>query len=166
MIHKKLLEFQKKGITLKKDGTNPHFRSSYVTLNEVLDKVKKPLNDLGIIIVQTPERDGLNTYLIDTEESLVIPPTENSDVFGHTSAVPNEGAFIQSFVPYINATDMQKLGGAITYARRYALIAMLGLEDEDDDGTAATKAPVSHKKAPTSPVQMNEAPDLTNDYKI
>lgn len=37
---------------------------------------------------------------------------------------------IKSFVPYIAVVDMQKLGGAIAYARRYALISMFGLESE------------------------------------
>jgi hypothetical protein len=124
MIHKKLLEFQKKGITLKKDGTNPHFRSSYVTLNEVLDKVKGPLNEMDIVVVQSVETieghmgeqvAGLKTTLIDTEDD----------------------THINSFVLFVNATDMQKLGAAITYARRYSLITLLGLEDEDDDGNGA-----------------------------
>ena len=56
-IYAKLLEFQKQGITITKDATNPHFRSSYSSLNEVLDKVKGPLNELGIIIVQRSEVD-------------------------------------------------------------------------------------------------------------
>jgi hypothetical protein len=118
-IHKKLLEFQKLGVTLKKDGINPHFRSSYVTLNQVLDKVKKPLNDMGVVIVQSVEETGLRTRIIDTEG------------VGTTDEV-------SSLVPFPPITDMQKLGGAITYARRYSLIALLGLEDEDDDGNAAS----------------------------
>lgn len=126
MIYKKLLEFQKLGISIKKDKRNPHFKNDYASLNEVLDKVKEELNKLGVVILQTPGCDshgenlnfGLWTYLIDTEDD-----------------TRTEG-----FVPFINSTDMQKLGGAITYARRYALVSMLALEDEDDDGnTASTK---------------------------
>jgi len=49
MITKKLLEFQKLNIVVSKDGENPHFKSSYATINEVLAKVKKPLNDMGIL---------------------------------------------------------------------------------------------------------------------
>jgi hypothetical protein len=121
-IHKKLLEFQKLGVTLKRDGTNPAFGrgSKYVTLNEVLDKVKEPLNKVGIVIVQQPsviaDRAGLHTVLMDTEDD----------------------THVESFIPYVNPADMQKLGGAITYARRYSLIALLGLEDEDDDGNQAS----------------------------
>ncbi len=116
MITTKLLKIQQQGITLKKDGLNPHFKSQYVTLNEVLDKVKKPLNDEKIVIVQSVEATGLRTTLIDTEDESVV----------------------ESFVPFVGAIDMQKLGGAITYARRYSLIALLALEDEDDDGEKAS----------------------------
>ncbi len=122
-IYTKLLEFQKLGITLKKDGTNPHFSSSYVTLNEVLDKVKKPLNDMGIVIIQRGECEwsdgeqvsGLVTELVDTEDETRV----------------------RAFMPYVGATDSQKLGSANTYLRRYSLITLLGLEDEDLDGEDA-----------------------------
>jgi len=115
MIYKKLLEFQKLGISIKKNSVNPHFKNEYADLNEVLDKVKKPLNDLGVVIMQTTEAMSLRTSLYDTESD-----TE-----------------VVSSTPFINPADMQKLGGAITYAKRYALVAMLALEDEDDDGVKA-----------------------------
>lgn len=120
MIHKKLLEFQKLGITIEKDAVNPHFKNSYSSLNEVLAKVKKPLNDMNILIIQNPvtgsNGSALETILFDIDDKTQI----------------------ESLTPFVNTTDMQKLGGAITYARRYSLIAMLGLEDEDDDGNKAS----------------------------
>ncbi len=123
MIYKKLLEFQKLGISIRKDKRNPHFKNDYASLNEVLDKVKPELNKLGVVVIQRPCTDYLETSLYDTEDDTAIV----------------------SFVPYINATDMQKLGGAITYARRYALVSMLALEDEDSDGNDA----VGHVKDKT-----------------
>lgn len=135
MIYKKLLEFQKKGITLKKDGTNPHFRSSYVTLNEVLDKVKKPLNDLGVVILQggavQDGVQGLQTALYDTEDDTQV----------------------SCFMPYVGASDSQKLGGANTYLRRYSLITLLGLEDEDDDGNTASAKPKGVGDMTTDPLK-------------
>ena len=71
-IQKKLLEFQKLNISVKKDGKNPHFKSKYATLNEVLDKVKQPLNNLGVVIIFTPNFDGLETTLFDTESETSI----------------------------------------------------------------------------------------------
>lgn len=111
-------------ITVSKDGTNPHFRSSYVTLNEVLEKVKKPLNDLGIVIIQMPEKDGLRTKLVD-----VVSSGEGKQY----------GDCIECFMPYVECTTAQKLGSNNTYNRRYSLITLLGLEDQDDDGNVASE---------------------------
>lgn len=116
MIYEKLLKFQQLGIKVTKNRTNAFLKNGYPDLNEVLDKVTKPLNDMGVSIIQTPQMEGLKTVLYDTEDK--------------TCTV--------SFVPYVGATDMQKLGGAITYARRYSLVSMLGLEVEDDDGNVAS----------------------------
>ena len=120
MIHKKLLAFQKLGITIKKGSTNPHFKNNYANLNEVLDKVTKPLNDLGIVILQIPvqskESTGLQTALFDTEDDTSI----------------------EGFLPFTEATSPQKIGSNLTYYRRYSLVTMLGLEDEDDDGNVAS----------------------------
>jgi hypothetical protein len=128
MIHTKLLQFQKLGVTLKKEGVNPHFNSSYVTLNEVLDKVKKPLNNMGILILQNPESNGLRTTLLDTEDDTKI----------------------ESFMPYVEISTAQKLGSNNTYLRRYALVTMLGLEDEDDDGNkASAEVPAYVRKGAT-----------------
>lgn len=125
-IYKKLLQIQQQGITLDKDGRNPHFSSEYATLNEVLRKIKKPLNDLGIVVVQAAGGEyqeaspnfipGLRTELVDTEDN----------------------SSISCFMPYIDAGTSQKLGSANTYLRRYSLITLLGLEDEDDDGNTAS----------------------------
>ena len=129
MIYTKLLEFQKKGITLKKDGSNHHFKSSYVTLNEVLAQVKKPLNDLGVVVIQKGGSGVSGDHgLYDTEDD-----TE-----------------VTSYMPYVGATDSQKLGSANTYLRRYSLITLLGLEDEDDDGNTAS--------APKETKTTNEPP--------
>jgi hypothetical protein len=124
-IYTKLLAFQKLGVSIKKDKKNPHFKKDYASLNEVLDKVKKPLNELGVLLLQQVDEIGIITTLHDTESATEVTCRLN----------------------FIGATDMQKLGGAITYARRYALVAMLGLEDDDDDGNAASK-PVEAPKRP------------------
>ncbi len=75
---------------------------------------------MGIVIIQGgTTRDGhvgLETALYDTEDKTSV----------------------ECFMPYVGAPDSQKLGGANTYLRRYSLITMLGLEDEDDDGNTAS----------------------------
>lgn len=136
-IYDKLLKFQQLGITVAKDGVNPHFKNRYSTLDEVLDKVIEPLNKLKVVVLQVPMKEGLETHLIDTEDS----------------------SSVSSLVPYTGVADMQKLGGAITYARRYALISMLGLGEDDDDGNIASAKP---KKGV---VEQEEAPAL-DDFTI
>ena len=121
MIHKKLLEFQKLGITIKKGERNPHFKNTYANLNEVLDKVTEPLNKLGVVVVQTPEQEGLKTVLHDTEDD----------------------TFVEGFLPFMGATNPQQIGSNLTYYRRYSLVTMLGLEDEDDDGNKASAVSAS-----------------------
>jgi len=115
-IYKKLLKIQRKDITVEKVGENQHFKSSYATLNEVIAKIKKPLNDESILILQLPEKDGLRTTLIDTEDDTKV----------------------ECFMPYVELSSAQKLGSNNTYNRRYSLITLLGLEDVDTDGESET----------------------------
>ena len=129
MIYKKLLEFQKLGITITKGETNPHFKNTYANLNEVLDKVKAPLNSLGIVIIQAPTKEGLLTTLVDTG-------TEEKEL-----------SQIQGFLPFVDMANPQKIGSNLTYYRRYALVTMLGLEDEDDDGNVASAVAMNNVQA-------------------
>lgn len=126
-IYTKLLAFQKLGISVVRNSTNPHFKSNYANLNEVLDKVKKPLNDMGIVILFTPQAEGLGTTLHDTES----------------------GTEITSFMRYVGNDNAQKTLACNTYFRRGSLVSLLGLEDEDNDGNDAVKQPpVRENKAP------------------
>lgn len=146
-IHKKILEFQKLNIVLVKEGENPHFNSNYVTLNEVLAKVKKPLNDVDILILQEPTDKGLKTRLIDTEDS----------------------SEVTCFMPYGEMATAQKLGSWNTYLRRYSLVTLLGLQDVDDDGNEASTAPVKPvveavaKVAPKPVTQPETVPAETEE---
>lgn len=119
-----LLEAQKKIETITKDATANagSFKYSYATLGQVMDMVKKPLNDNGIIIIQPIGGLGVITKLI------YIDGTEISD----------------NGVPIICArqNDPQAQGSAISYARRYGLMSLLCLSAEDDDGVKAMPVPL------------------------
>jgi hypothetical protein len=116
-IYKKLNDFKSKVGGIKKDGTNPHFKNKYATIESVLDTVESPLNQSGLGFVQCVNGMELVTTIYDTESD----------------------ERIESKIPLLlNKQDMQQLGSAITYARRYALVSMLGLEQEDDDGNYAS----------------------------
>jgi hypothetical protein len=119
-IYKKLLDFQKLGVSIKPDSTNPAFRSKYADITEVLSKVKPALSKVGITMTQLPTETGLKTILADADSDTTV----------------------EGFLPYADMSNSQKLGSSITYNRRYSLVAMLGLEDDDDDGnTASAPAP-------------------------
>jgi hypothetical protein len=95
---------------------NPHFRSKYADLAGIRDTVIPSLTTNGIAVVQTLDADAVLTRLM------------------HTS-----GQWIESRCPIPAQADMQKMGSAITYARRYSLSAICGIAaDEDDDANAAT----------------------------
>lgn len=106
--------------TAKKDGKNPHFRSNYSTLGSVWDAIREPLSKNGLSIVQ------LNT------------PSEPGTVTVKTVLMHTSGEWIAGELT-IPATkpDPQAYGSALTYTRRYALMAMLGVCGEDDDGEGA-----------------------------
>lgn len=96
---------------------------NYSDLADILDMIRKPLAENGLSISQMPSsNDGA---------------CEVYTLLSHTS-----GQWIGSTIRYpVSAGDIKLLGTAITYLRRYALAAMLGLaSDDDDDGTGSTGA--------------------------
>ncbi len=139
-IYKKLLEVQKEIGAIKKDSTNPFFKSKYFDINSLLEQVKPVLNKHGIVLTQAlTHLDGklaLNTSLSSVERQPAGVDEESyfgRDIISNTCPIP-EGA------------DAQKTGSAITYFRRYALQSLLALEAEDDDGNAATKTKTITRK--------------------
>jgi hypothetical protein len=101
-----------------KDAVNPHFKNKYASLSNIIEATTPHLNAVGLSIIQLPCESGLETMLL------------------HTS-----GEYISSvsLTPCKDASNPQALGSALTYARRYALGAILSLNiDEDDDAQRAT----------------------------
>lgn len=109
-----------------KDSANPFFKSKYADLSSVWNACRGPLSKNGLAIVQTiQQREGgevLHTLL------------------GHAS-----GQWISSIMPIKSkseskgSNDIQQLGSALTYLRRYSLSAIVGIApDDDDDGNTAT----------------------------
>ena len=135
-LNQSLLQFQKTVDSIKKDGKNPHFKSTYATLPHILSEVKPILSDLGLVITQ-PIRDGV-VY----------------------TAISNGSEYIESGIPLpINLTP-QQIGSAITYYRRYTLASLLSLEIEDDDGNEASKpAPVEDTRPWLTDGMMQKAID-------
>ena len=118
-----------------KSAENPHFRSKYADLASVMDACLPALNRHGIAVIQ--------------------PLLENE--FGRsvvTRFIHSSGETLECPIPLIvGKDDMQGLGSAITYARRYGLMSLAGIAPEDDDGNAAA---ASMRNAPTVE-KVNEA---------
>jgi hypothetical protein len=108
-----------------KDSENPHFRSKYADLSSVWAACRKPLTDNGLSVVQMP----------------VDAPTPGS-VALTTLLLHTSGEYISSTVSApLTKQDAQGIGSALTYLRRYALSAIIGVvADDDDDGNAASRA--------------------------
>jgi hypothetical protein len=133
-IYKALSKAQSKMKGAVKDSTNPHFRSRYADLESVIDAIKAPFAECGLSYFQCVSEDCL--HLITT--------------IAHES-----GETISGSVPLIiGKQDMQGVGSAITYARRYGLAALAGVSQTDDDGNAACEPP---KPSPVPRVAAKQA---------
>ena len=143
-LAKALVKFHSVMGKVSKDAKNPFFKNKYASLSNIIEAVTKTLNENGLSILQLPCIEGLTTTLLH----------ESGEWISATSSTPVK-----------DATDPQKLGSAITYARRYALGAVLSLNiDEDDDGQKASKpsAPVKTQSAPPKKVLVLKGDDIYN----
>ncbi len=104
-----------------KDSTNPHFKSKYADLASVLEAIKEPFQANGLSLSQHPGGDG---------DRITV-----TTILMHKS-----GEHLKSTLTLIpTKKDPQGAGSAITYARRYAAMAVAGLAADDDDGNAASQ---------------------------
>ena len=117
-----IVRAQRKFKVAIKDADNPYFKSKYATLGDCWDAVKDALADEGLAVLQ-PTCDNQGRICVETR------------------IVHESGEMLTSLYPVVCAkqNDPQAMGSAITYARRYALSAFLGIiADIDDDAEAAT----------------------------
>ena len=133
-----MLEFQKLSVTAKKDGKNPHFRSNYSKLESVIEAVNQG-NQFGLFFTQ--EIDYVYVSHRDTKSEPIVVTTVRH--------VNDENTYV-SKLPIIlsdaNMENPQKVGSAVTYAKRYTLQAVYGLPSEDDDGNEASKPTINISK--------------------
>ena len=105
-----------------KTSTNPHFRSKYADLSNCIEAVIDALNSNGIGLMQ-------RTY--ECKDGVMV-----ETIFVHESGEVMECGLLH--VP-AGKQDPQGYGSALTYARRYSLLAATGLAPEDDDGNSASR---------------------------
>ena len=139
-LAKALLNVQRTVQPVTKDAENPFTKSWYASLNSVMDACRNALIENGIWMCQYP-----------------VPVEQSNSIGLVTKLTHAESGQWQSslaVVPLPKA-DPQGMGSAITYARRYALTAMLGMVTEDDDGEGAKNC----KKSFTRPKLPVNAPE-------
>lgn len=104
-----------------KDSTNPFFNSSYADLTSVIKVIKQPFANHGLSFVQLP-----------------VTSVGGNGVGVATMLMHSSGQYIQSeYLLPMDKVTPQGAGAAITYARRYALQALVGIPSVDDDGELA-----------------------------
>lgn len=118
-----LLAVQSEAPALKKTATNPHYKSRYVPLDEIVETVGPILRKHNLVWSTLPTHD------------------EYGPALKYQLAHAESGETLEGTMPLLlSKQDAQGQGSAITYARRYALCAVLNLvaEDDDDGARAAT----------------------------
>lgn len=119
-----------------KNKQNPHLKSKYADLASAWDACRAPLSENGLSIVQFTEGGP-------------------ADVTVTTRLIHSSGQWLESSLT-VRATkpDAQGLGSAITYGRRYSLMAMVGIAPEDDDGQAACQPAEQAARPASKPPQQ------------
>lgn len=111
-----------------KNASNPHFKSTYANLAEVLDVVRGTFKKYGLAVVQLPgvlkHENNFTTVAITT--TIVH---QSGEMMGTTMEMPVNADKNGRITPHA-------VGSAITFGRRYALAAAAGITQEDDDGNA------------------------------
>ena len=133
-----------------KDSANPHFRSKFASLAAVRDVVIPALSAQGISIVQMPGNDEHGRVCVRT-------------MLLHESGTLDCGT-VATTVTVRGGNEAQALGSALTYLRRYALSAIAGVAQEDDDGNASGPAGRSkqRQRAPFPP--MGRVPEFSPQH--
>jgi hypothetical protein len=123
-IAQALVKAQKAFAPALKTANNPHFKSRYADLAACVEAVIDALNNNGIVLLQQTHEcaDGVMVETVLIHES-------GEQISGGKLHVP------------ATKHDAQGYGSALTYARRYSLMATCGIAPEDDDGNAASRKP-------------------------
>lgn len=111
------------------------FNYSYATLDAIWEVARKPLSDNGLSVVQIPTNDA-ETFRLET----ILLHASGEWISGIMSLPVNAGRM----------SELQAMGSAITYARRYMLGSMVGITTgDDDDGRKAAQSPPNRENKPT-----------------
>lgn len=131
-----------------KNALNPHFKNMYADLETVLSAVEEALGQQQLVLVQP-------TNLIAGESVLV------------TTLLHSSGQWLRGYYRLRGVkADPQGDGSALSYARRYAALAILGIAAEDDDGNGASseRQQQAQRQAQGPPAQQNRPEPSGRDW--
>lgn len=117
-----------------KNAANPHFKSRYADLAEVLNTVRPVFAKHGLAVTQFPSFDGGVAHV-----ETILTHSSGEWMSGIASAP-------------VGKQDAQGVGSAVTYLRRYSLAAVAGVAQEDDDGRSVVGKP-SQQQAPIAAIK-------------
>lgn len=129
-----MIEVQRQLAPATRDAVNPFIKNRYATLNSVMETCREALVSNGIWLTQLP-----------VPAPIELGPGHIGLLTKLTHAESGQWQASLTVVP-LPKPDPQGMGSAITYSRRYALTAMLGMVTEDDDGEAAKLPPKSGQR--------------------
>ena len=147
----------------EKKSINPHFKSKYCKLEDLIQHVREPLSSHGLTFVQN---------IVNEEKSVMAQTTIIHDS-GQTLTLDGPAVLIDKFTP-------QGVGAACTYAKRYGICSAFGIESDDDDDAnsvedqfkdkdktkpPAKKAPAK-KVTPIAEAKKEKAPEITDTDDI
>ena len=121
-IYKAFVKFQSEFKGMKPASSNPFFKSTYISLDGILETVRPILAKNGLAVIQEATGDG-------------------DYIFVKTKLIHESGEMIETEVLKMKPqkNDPQSMGSCITYSKRYQLAALLGIcECIDDDANIAT----------------------------
>lgn len=141
-----LVKAQKEFGPALKTSTNPHLKNKYANLSSVIEAVIDALNNNGIFLMQMTHEtpDG---------------------AMAETTFIHESGEIISAGKLFFPAAkhDAQGYASALTYVRRYSLMAACGIAPEDDDGHLATASPP--KAAPKPEPKPETKPQVNPEPK-
>lgn len=115
-IYQKLLDIQNENLVFTKNAENPYFKSSYLSLDELLKELKPMLKKYGLVVIHYAKDNFVCTEVRDVESD----------------------TFLVSAFPLNPSLKPQEIGSAITYAKRYNIGQLFNImTDSDDDGNAS-----------------------------
>ena len=181
------IEFQSKLGFAQKTIENDFFDAKYADISEVWKVIKKPLSENKLAIMQFPHT--LDFVIVKVKEKVLKEMSGRNgkyekliwtgnytdfsvrEIMVTTFLLHESGQYVKAwYIETPEDNDHHAKGKAITYARRYSLMPILGIAPEDTDGNPTPKetpkppSPLSHKKTPTTSATPTTPPAPQDVY--